>query len=314
MQTRRAVGMTEFGGPEVLQVVEVPVAGMGPDDVLIRVTVAAVNPTDAGLRSGANRDRLTWDPPYVPGMDAAGTIHAVGAAVGGLAVGDHVMAAVAPARPAGGAYTELLTVPAAQVIETPDGATLEQAATLPMNGLTAKVVHDVADLGPGATFGVTGAAGVLGSYAIAIAKHRGLHVVADAAPDDAALVSGFGADEVVARGDDVGDRFRDVTDGGVDALLDAALLHDMALPGIRDGGHLISIRPFGGTTERGIRNDLVRVADHLADRDGLTLIRDLAGSGAIQLRVAGRFPPEQAPDAHRRFAEGGVRGRFLLTF
>lgn len=313
MALRRAVGVIEFGGPDVLRVVEVPVVDPGGGDVLIRVRAAAVNPTDTGLRSGAYRARLSGGPPYIPGMDAAGVVERAGELTG-FRPGDRVMAAVSPMQPGGGAYTELLTVPAAQVVRVPDGATLDEAATLPMNGLTAKVALDMLRLEPGQTFGVTGAAGVLGGYAVALGRHLGLRVVADAAPDDEDLVRSFGAHEVVPRGDGVAAAMRAVAGGGVDGLLDAAVQGRAAMAAVRDGGRMISVRRGDLAPERGIDGRTVRVFDHLDDRAGLELLHDLAGDGTLALRVAGRFRPEEAAHAHRRFAEGGVRGRFLITF
>jgi NADPH:quinone reductase-like Zn-dependent oxidoreductase len=303
----------EFGGPEVLQIVELPVVEPGPGEVALGVAAAAVNPTDVGLRTGARRSAMTWGPPYVPGMDAAGTVEAVGAGVD-LEVGARVMAVVNPRRPEGGAYAERITVPAAQVAAIPASATLEQAATLPMNGLTAKLTHDMLDLQPGQTFGVTGAAGVLGGYAIALGVRRGLRIIADARPEDEGLVRSFGAHEIVPRGAEVGARIREATGGGVDGLLDASVQGGQVLAGVRDGGQVAAVRTFDGHAERGITIHQVLVMDHLDDHDGLTLVRDMASSGDIALRVAGTFAPEDAAEAHRRFERGGVRGRFVITF
>jgi NADPH:quinone reductase-like Zn-dependent oxidoreductase len=312
MATRRAVGFMQFGGPEVLEVVEVPATDPGPGEVAIQVAAAAINPTDTVLRAGSG-GTPRWDPPYIPGMDAAGTVVAAGAGAG-LEVGTQVMAAVTPRRPEGGAYAERITVPATQVIGIPDDATVEQAATLPMNGLTAKIALDALALQPGQTLGVTGAAGVLGGYAIALAVHRGLTVVADARPDDEDLVRGFGAHEIVARGPGVGERMRDATGGGVDGLIDGAVQHGEVLAGIRDGGGVAAVRRFGAEPERGIVVHRIMVAHHLDDREGLMLVRALASEGRLALRVAGTFAPHEAAEAHRRFEEGGVRGRFLITF
>lgn len=312
MATRRAVGFTQFGGPEVLRVVELPLSGPDPGEVTIQVRAAAVNPTDTGLRSG-RRFSPEWPPPYVPGMEAAGTVVAAGEGAG-VAVGDRVMAVVNPRRPEGGAYTEYLTVPAAQVIDVPDGASLEQAATLPMNGLTAKIALDVLDLRPGQTLGVTGAAGVLGGYAIALAVRQGLHVVADARAEDEGLVRSFGAHDIVARGPGVGERMRDITGGGVDGLLDGAVQGDEVVAGVRDGGAIAAVRAFHGEAGRDIEVHQVQVARHLDDRVGLALLRDLAGTGEIALRVAGTYAPQDTADAHRRFEQGGVRGRLLILF
>lgn len=312
MATRRAVGLMEFGGPEVLQVIELPARRPGPGEVTIDVAAAAVNPTDTVLRAGGG-GTPDWDPPYVPGMDAAGTVIDVGDGVD-LAIGTPVMAAVTPRRPEGGAYAEQLTVPAAQVIGIPNGATLEQAATLPMNGLTAKVALDALGLEPGRTFAVTGAAGVLGGYAVALAVHHGLHVIADARPDDEDLVRSFGAHEIVERGEGVGERIRAATSDGVDGLLDASVQNADVLPGVRDGGAIAAVRRFRAQPERGITVHQIMVAHHLDDRDGLTLLRDLAGGGHIAMRVAGTCAAEEAAEAHRRFEQGGVRGRLLITF
>lgn len=313
MPTRTVIGVTTFGGPEELAVHEVPLDTPGRSEVRIAVAAAAVNPTDTKFISGAYGD-FDWDPPYVPGMDAAGTIDSVGEGVVGLSVGDRVMAAVAPARPAGGAYTDHLVVPASQVIEIPEGASLSEAATLPMNGITAKVALDALALEAGQTLAVTGAAGQLGSFAIPLAKARGLVVVADARPTDVDLVRSFGADTVVERGDRVGESIASTTDGGVDGLLDASIQGMAVVPGVRDGGRIAAVRAFEGHPGRGIDVHQVMVFDHLDDHDALEELRRLAGRGQISLRVADTWDPDRAADAHRRFAQGGVRGRFVLAF
>src|SRR5690349_22005779 len=114
----RAVAITAPGGPEVLAVVERDVRPPGPGEIRIAVRAAAVNPTDIGLRAhGA--DGL--DPPWIPGMDAAGVVESVGEGVDRVAPGDEVMAAVTPRRPEGGAQAELVVVPAASVVPAPTG-------------------------------------------------------------------------------------------------------------------------------------------------------------------------------------------------
>src|SRR4051812_37824449 len=146
----RAVGISGPGGPEVLSVIDRPVREPGPGEVRIAVKAAAVNPTDIGIRSGG----ADGPPPWTPGMDAAGTIEAVGEGVDRLSVGEEVMTAVSPRRPEGGAQAELLVVAAESVVPIPHGATLQQAATLPMNGLTAFAGLDLIGLPAGASLGV----------------------------------------------------------------------------------------------------------------------------------------------------------------
>jgi len=199
----------------------------------VAVAAAGVNPTDIGLRA-MGADGI--DPPWTPGMDAAGTVESIGTGVERVNVGDRVMAAVSPRRPDGGAQAALLVVPEASAVPIPDGATLEQAATLPMNGLTALLGLDLLGLAPGQTLVVSGGAGVLGSYVIPLASERGLRVIADARPEDEELVRSFGADVIVPRGEQFNDAVREAAPAGADALFDTALLGRSGFAALADGG------------------------------------------------------------------------------
>ena len=308
----RAVGITRPGGPEVLSVVDRPVRDPGPVEVRIAVRAAAVNPTDIGLRNGGGGDLPA---PWTPGMDAAGTVEALGDGADRLSVGDEVMAAVSPRRPEGGAQAELVVVPAASVVPIPDGATLEQASTLPMNGLTAMLGLELLALEPGQTLAVTGGAGLLASYAIPLARERGLRVVADAKPDDEELVRGFGADVVVPRGERFVAAVRAAAPDGADGLYDTALLHEAAFGALRDGGAMVVVRGWRpDETERGIDVRQVMVRTVLERTDWLEELRRLASEGRLQLRVAGTYPPERAAEAQRAMDAGGLRGRAVMVF
>lgn len=308
----RAVGIPTPGGPEVLEVIDRAVREPGEGEVRIAVAAAAVNPTDIGLRA-MGTDGL--QAPWTPGMDAAGTIESVGAGVDRLAVGDTVMAAVSPRRPEGGAQAALLVVPAASVVPIPDGASVQQAATLPMNGLTALRGLEMLGLGAGETLAVSGGAGMLGSYVIALAREQGLRVIADAKPGEEDVVRGFGADVVVARSEDFAAAVRAVEPDGVAGVYDTALLNEACFGAIRDGGGLVVVRGWpGGDAPRGIAVHPVMVRDVLERTEWLQDLRRLAGEGRLKLRVAGTYPPEQAAEAHRLMDAGGLRGRALITF
>lgn len=309
----RAVGITEFGGPEVLQIVEKPVPEPGPGEVRIRVAAATVNPTDTVLRSGRHGPPEGLEPPYVPGMELAGTID-VAAEGSGFRPGDRVMAIVSPRTARGGAQAELVVVPADSVVAVPDGISLIEAATLPMNGLTTRLALDLLGLGPGETLAVTGAAGAVGGYTIQLAKVAGLRVIADAWPKDSELVRGLGADVVVPRGEEVASAIRLATGDGADALVDAAVMGPVVLSAVRDGGQLAAVRPFRGETERSVKIIPIWVGDYLHEQDKLADLAALAGDGRITLRVARTLPAELAAEAHRRLEAGGVRGRLVLTF
>ena len=207
-----------------------------------------------------------------------------------------------------------MVVPAASVARVPEGASLEAAATLPMNGLTVRLALDRLRLTPGQTLGVTGAAGAVGAYAVELGAREGLRVIAVAAPQDEALVKGLGAEKVVPRGDAAIHGLRDAVPGGVDGLIDAAVLDGAVLPAIKDGGKLATVRGFAGPSERGITIEPVRVTSYLDNHEALDRLGQLAGQRKLALRVAETFPPEQAATAHRKLAAGGTRGRLLIAF
>ncbi len=300
------------GGPEVLAVVDLPEPTPGPGQVAIRVHAATVNPTDLGLRVGAWQQLR--QPPYIPGMDLAGVVRAVGLGVSDWQIGDEVMAMVVPTRPEGGAQAEVVLVSQDAVATIPRGSSLVEASTLPMNGLTVHRAFDLLGLPKDATVAVTGSAGAVGGYAIQWAKAAGYRVIADGALKDAQLLRSLGADAVVPRGEAVAEAILREMPRGVDALIDAAVQGMAVLPSVRDGGQIAALRKFNGVTERGIVIHQVSVADYAHNRRALEELTKMVESGALSLRVAATLAPEQTSEAHRKLEAGGVRGRLVMVF
>src|SRR3954449_3276566 len=312
----RAAGVTEFGGPEALHLVDVPEEHAGPGEVRLRVTAAAVNPTDTYLVLGAYADRdPVKEPPFVPGMDVAGFVDEIGEGVDrpDLEPGGPVMGVVVPSGAHGG-YRESLVLPADSVVRAPKGASDVEAATLPMNGLTARLALDQLGLRPGQVLAVTGAAGAFGGYVVQLAKADGLTVVADASEADEQLVRDLGADVVVRRGDDVADRIRERYPDGVDGLADGAVMDALVLRAVRDGGRVATVRGYRGDGTDRVQVLPTMVRKVARDRAALDRLREQAEQGVVTLRVARTFPADQAAEAHRVLARGGVRGRLVLTF
>lgn len=308
----KIIGVEEFGGPEALTILDVPEPHAGPGEVRIRVRAAAVSPTDTVVRAGGSGRDLSRMP-AVPGMDAAGIIDEVSEA-GGWQVGDRVMAIALPFGDHQGAYTEYLVAPADSLAHIPAGMDFAEASTLPMNGLTAVQALEKLNLQPGQSLAVTGAAGTLGNYLVQLAKHAGLLVVADAAPKDRELVADLGPDYIVERGDDVAERIREFFPDGVDALADAAVMNEKAVPAIKDGGGFATFRWWNEEPGRGITVHPIAVRDEYHSGQKLEALRRLAEDGTLTLRVADRLPAEKAEEAHRRLEAGGVRGRLVLLF
>jgi NADPH:quinone reductase len=212
-----------------------------------------------------------------------------------------------------GGYSEYLALPARSVTRTPAGSTFGEAASLPMNGLTAQLTLDLLDLGAGATLAVTGAAGAYGGYMVQLAVAAGLRVIADASEADRSLVESWGA-EVVTRGPDVANRILEICPNGVDAVADGSVQNEQLFPCVRDGGGFATVRGFSADAPRQITIHPVWVRTYVEAWEKLDRLRELAESGQISLRVAKTFPADKASEAHALFEAGGVRGRLIIEF
>ncbi|MBZ4324171.1 alcohol dehydrogenase catalytic domain-containing protein, partial [Streptomyces huiliensis] len=234
----RAIVVRTMGGPEALELVEVPVPRPGAGQVRVRVEAAAVNPVDALTRSGALAAAGLMGPRETTGIgwDVAGRVDEVGSGVTEFAPGDRVIGLRDRLDLPLGTYAEQVVLDATAVAPAPARLSSAEAATLPLNGLTADQALDALGLAPGATLLVTGAAGAVGGYAVELAAGRGLRVVAAAADEDEAFVRSAGAEWFVPRSADPAEAVRALVPGGVDAALDAAVLGVAALGAVRNRG------------------------------------------------------------------------------
>src|SRR3989449_39174 len=188
------------------------------------------------------------------------------------------------------------------------------AATLPLTGRPLRLALERRALEPGEALGVAGAAGAVGGYAVELGVSDGLRVIAVARSQDEALVKRFGAKTFIPSGEAAVRGLHDAVPGGVDGLIDAAVLDAAVLPAIRDGGKLATVRGFAGPSERGITIEPVRVASYVHNQEALDRLGHLVAEGRLTLRVAETFPPERAADAQRKMAAGGTRGRLVIVF
>lgn len=311
----RAIGLVKTGGPEVLEIIDLPEVIAVDEEVRVRVHAASINPTDILARNGGHAERQKeFSPPYVPGMDIAGVVDQVGPNVEtGVKIGDSVMGMAIP-KGSHGAYREQIVLKAKSVVPIPQGASFEEASTLPMNGLTATLSLELLGLRKGQTLAVTGAAGVYGGFIIQLAKYQGLNVIADASKNDIDLVKSFGADIVVPRGDQVANSFLENFPQGVDGLADGAVLKEKVTKAVKSGGSFTSVRGYKGTGERDINFSETWVFTWDGQFEKLNELRKLVDSRILTLRVADIYPPEKIADAHKRFEAGGTRGRLVIKF
>ncbi|MGD6756573.1 NADP-dependent oxidoreductase [Streptomyces sp. BH105] len=296
----RAATVSRFGGPEAVEITEVPVPEPGPGQVRIKVAAAALNPVDAAMRAGVfggEGERIG------PGWDVAGTVDAVGPGAA-LSLGDRVFGLATGHRTPLGTHAEYAVLDADAVAPAPKTLDDAHAAALPLNALSGAQALDLAALEPGQRLLVTGAAGGVGAHTVELAHHRGLKVTALASAGDEEFLRSRGADDFLSRA-------QTPPPASFDGVVDAAVLGEAALAPVRDGGSYVGVWPGQEpAAERGIR---VHALDVRADGAQLADLAGLADRGTLLPRVAGLLPLADAAAAHARLAEGGLRGRLVIV-
>ncbi|WP_064448374.1 NADP-dependent oxidoreductase [Micromonospora sp. NBRC 110037] len=299
-RTFRTAVVRTPGGPEAIEIIDVPEREPGPGEVRVDVAAAPVNPADLGVVSGFFHSLGLIHQPHHTGLgwDFAGVVAAAGPGVD-LAVGTPVAGLVGGFDRDFGTYAEQLVVPAADLAVVPDDLDLVAAATVPLNGLTAAQIVDLlGDPPAGGRLLITGAAGAVGGYVVPLARDRGWRVTGLARAGDEKFVRGLGAD------------FTTAAEPGWEAVADAAALQDRGLALVGDGGVFVGVRPNAHpAAERGVT---VRAVEVHADGTRLADLLARTAAGELPARVHAVVPLDRVADAHREAAEGGVRGRYVL--
>ena len=307
-QTMRAVALDQFGGPEALKIQNIPVPEIEAHEVLIRVEAAGVGAWDPFEREGGFVQITGTTPtfPYVLGTDGAGTIEAVGADVSRFKKGDRVYAAEL-VNPKGGFYAQYAAVKADNVSLIPGQLTIEEAAVLPTDALTALTgLEKVLGLKSGESLMVFGASGGIGHLALQLGKRIGADVFAIASGDDGVqFAQKLGADVVVdGRRENVLNAAKEFAPQGIDAALVTAggEKTNQALSAIRKGGRIAY--PHGvmpePTAPDGVKLDAY---DGETNPALIERLNDLIGSGPFIAHVDKTFRLEEAAKAHEALTE-----------
>jgi NADPH:quinone reductase-like Zn-dependent oxidoreductase len=308
----RVVRVPKFG-VENLVVADADDPRPAGGEVLIATEAATINPSDAGIVSGAMASRFPpgLEPPYTPGWDLAGRVTAVGHGVNPALVGQRVVGFSAWFVTGRGTQASMVALPATDVTVAPEGLAAAQLTTIGLNGLTAWRGVDELHLAPGETLAVTGAAGAVGGFALDLAVAKELEVAAIVYERDRPDVLARGAAHAITPGGiGAGAAVREVIPGGVDALLDTAGIGAPALGAIRDGGRYASVTVVPDT-ERSIT--VTRVYARM-DPVGLPALVQKASDGRLRTPVARQFDVSEAQAAYLEFSAGPHRGRIVLTF
>jgi NADPH:quinone reductase-like Zn-dependent oxidoreductase len=297
----KAARYSQFGGPEVLEIVDLPDPHAGPGQIRVAVHAAGVNQTDCKRRQGL----LDGELPQTLGAEVAGVVDEVGAGVTDVTVGDRVFGICDEGT---GGAAELALLPAYAPI--PSSLGFADAAVLPVAIEVATRTLDALGVEAGSTLLVNGAAGGIGSAAVQLAVERGARVIGIDSPARLDYLRSLGA-EPVAYGDGLVKRVRALAADGVDLALDVA--GNGVLPELIElagsAKHVVTIADFAGAQEHGVR--FSRGEDGRAVH-ALAEIGELIEAGRFWLPVARTFPLADIAQAHRVSESGHVPGKLVL--
>jgi NADPH2:quinone reductase len=325
----RAIGVNEFGGPEALELLDVPVPEPGPGEVRVKVELAGINFIDVYMRSGAYRTSHTYQTPLpmVLGMEGAGEVDAVGEGVDELATGQQVAWCIHR-----GAYAEYAVVPAWKLVPVPNDVPLDIACALQLQGCTAHyLTHSAAPLGPRDTCLVHAGAGGVGQLLIQLAKARGATVITTVgSPDKAEIARAAGTDHVILyRETDFLEAVKELTDGtGADVVYDAVGRDtiDRSIRCLRRRGTIVnyggasglveSISPLALAEAGSVFFTRPHLADYMATtaeiRSRTETLFALWREGRLRVAIDRTLPLEDAAEAHRLIQGRETRGKLLL--
>jgi NADPH:quinone reductase-like Zn-dependent oxidoreductase len=307
----KAIAQNEFGDAGVLSLQELPDPLVGPDQVLVAVKAASVNPVDYKIREGYVQGALPHHFPLIQGWDAAGVVVAVGPAADGYAPGDEVFGYLRKDHVQNGTFAELVAAPERGLAHKPAGITFEQAAALPLAGLTALQLLKKVGVGEGDTVLVHAAAGGVGHLAVQIARALGASkVIGTASERNHDFLRSLGA-EPVTYGDGLEDRVAALLggDGKVDAVLDLV------------GGEALSVSPklvrdparIGSIIDAKVRELGGQYVFVKPNSEQLSWLGELTASGEITVAIEKVFPLAESADAQRLVEGGHVRGKVVIT-
>lgn len=309
----RAVVLSSFDGLGGLDVGEVEEPVLSDDGVLIRVAYGALGPWDVATTHGAfSGAGGTSDFPQVLGWDFAGLVEGIGAEVSGFAVGNRVLGFTPQPWSGIGALAELIAVPADTIATVPVGLDWPAAAALPVNGLTAVLVLNAAEVESGDTVLVVGATGGVGGFVVQLAQARGARVIASVAASAADAARELGASDVVDRDGDLAEQVKQLVGRGVDVTIDLVgpPAWPPALAATRDRGRFVTTAPVATPDERGITASGVMVQP---DASTLASLAEACADGQLVSRVGRVVPLAEAVDALAALEHGQANGKIVVN-
>jgi len=312
MEMMKAVLVHEYGNPAAMRVEQTGIPKLQPDEILVRVNAASVNPVDWKVCDGMLKDKLPMAMPFIPGGDFSGTVAATGSEAAGVTIGMAVFGMTSTPGYRAGAFAQFVAVNANHVAAKPKTLSHEEAAGVPLAALTAwQAVFDRAGLRAGQKILIHAGAGGVGSFAIQFARAAGAIITTTTSAANTGYVRALGADEVIDyRAQNFGDVGRDF-----DAVIDliGGETQERSYAVLRPGGVLVNA--WGAIMQdkaeaAGVRGVKVAVEP---DANQLSKIAELIDAAKVRVAVAKVFPLADCAAALDESRTGHVRGKIVLT-
>jgi NADPH:quinone reductase-like Zn-dependent oxidoreductase len=310
----KAAVYDEFGGPEKVQLRTLEVPELQDGEVLVRIKAAGVNPVDYFVREGYLKDKLPYSFPVIPGWDVAGVIEERGYSARRFSLGDEVYAYARRPVVQFGTFAEYIVLPESYLAKKPISKSWEEAAGIPLVGLTAyQSLYDAGNLKKGQTVLILGASGGVGSLGIQLAKEKGARVIAVASEKNHAFMKELGADETVDyNNSNFAETIKNAAPDGIDLIFDCADGDTLkkSIPLLKSSGKLISIVNQGDDIDSAIDFEYVFVEPNATQLEHLS---ELADTGKLKVHISGTYSLDEAAEALNQIQTLHTTGKIVIV-
>lgn len=309
----KAAYYDEFGGPKGVKTGELDLAELKEGEVLVKIKAAGVNPVDAVITKGYYKDMMPHSFPIIPGWDLAGAIEKRGHAARRFEEGDEVYAYARRPEVKWGTFAEYIVIPESYLARRPNSISMEEAAAIPLAGLTAyQALYVAGDLSAGQKLLILGSSGGVGSFGIQLAKARGAEVIGVASNKNHDYMRSLGADHTIDYHDrDIGEAVKDIYPEGVDLIFDCTSGESLqqSLKSLKDSGKLVSILNQGEDLDKKIDFEFVFVEPNAKQLDHLAKLVD---DGKLKVEISRTYSLDESAKALEQIQSLHTTGKIVI--
>lgn len=310
----KAAKYEEFGGPEKVKVGKMELPELKEGEVLVRIKAAGVNPVDGVVLNGTYKDMMPHKLPIIPGWDMSGTVEERGHAARRFEVGEEVYSYARRPEVKWGTFAEYIVIPESYLARKPGSISFEEAAAIPLAGLTAyQALYQAGELMDGQRVLILGASGGVGSFAIQLAKARNAEVIGVASEANHEYMRSLGADHCIDYKDqDVGEATKELYADGVDLIFDCTSGKTMkeSLKSLKEGGKMVSILTQKGDIEEDINFEFVFVEPNSTQLDYLS---ELIENNHLKVNISKKYRLEEVAEALQQIKTLHTTGKIVLV-